>query len=171
MLYSLRNLQRPGFAHCIHGTCDCDDKGTLSSLSQTNLRLVVAPFESLRLINALSTEDQFEEWVQTFFLPTASEEDLNLKLMNLYPSDPTEGSPFDTSSDNAITPQFNWFSSFLGDTIFQGPRRFSIQGLYGRQDVRTVSPLRAQFRLADMSCSVQRCRSCPCTRFTMGVHG
>jgi hypothetical protein len=47
--------------------------------------------------------------------------------MQLYPSDVTQGSPFDTGLDNAFTPQFKRISAFQGDVVFQGPRRWMVE--------------------------------------------
>ena len=44
--------------------------------------------------------------------------------MTLYPSDPTQGSPFDTGADNALSPQYKRLAALQGDLAFQAPRRF-----------------------------------------------
>jgi hypothetical protein len=49
------------------------------------------------------------------------------RLMQLYPSNVTQGSPFDTRLDNAFTPQFKRISAFQGDAVFQGPRRWMVE--------------------------------------------
>ncbi|CAA7266232.1 unnamed protein product [Cyclocybe aegerita] len=45
-------------------------------------------------------------------------------LANAYPDDVTQGSPFNTGTANALTPQFKRFAAIQGDIAFQAPRRF-----------------------------------------------
>ncbi|KAK7459575.1 hypothetical protein VKT23_009557 [Stygiomarasmius scandens] len=97
---------------------DCDDEGTLFSLSTLNL----------------TTEAQIREYVQTVFLPTISDDDLDT-LLKAYPQDITQGSPFNTGILNAISPQFKRFASFQGDAVFQAPRRFFFENLDGKQPI------------------------------------
>jgi hypothetical protein len=59
-------------------------------------------------------------------MPSLSDGSID-QLMELYPSDITQGSPFDTGILNAITPQFKRISAFLGDSVFQAPRRWFLQ--------------------------------------------
>jgi acetylcholinesterase len=51
----------------------------------------------------------------------------------LYPQDITQGSPFGTGEQNAITPQFKRIAAILGDIAFQAPRRFFLQQRSGKQ--------------------------------------
>ncbi|KAF8188771.1 hypothetical protein K438DRAFT_1593892, partial [Mycena galopus ATCC 62051] len=45
-----------------------------------------------------------------------------------YRSDPTAGSPFNTSDQNPLEPQFKQYAAIMGDeVVFQGPRRFFLQ--------------------------------------------
>jgi len=44
-----------------------------------------------------------------------------------YPDDITQGSPFDTGTANAITPEFKRIAAFFGDFTFQAPRRFLLE--------------------------------------------
>jgi acetylcholinesterase len=63
---------------------------------------------------------------------------------DLYPEDPTQGSPFDTGTANAITPEFKRFAAFQGDVVFQAPRRFFIQQRAAHQPIwsfRKSSPI------------------------------
>ncbi|KAI0298090.1 Alpha/Beta hydrolase protein [Multifurca ochricompacta] len=87
-------------------TGDCDDEGTVFSLSSLNV---------------------------TIFLPNATDEEID-RLLTLYPEDVTQGSPYDTGPLNAITPQYKRTASLLGDTVFQAPRRFFLQHLSETQD-------------------------------------
>ncbi|KAG6824132.1 hypothetical protein H0H87_012506, partial [Tephrocybe sp. NHM501043] len=54
-------------------------------------------------------------------------------IQSFYPADITQGSPFDTGILNAVTPQFKRIASFIGDGVFQAPRRFFLQQRSGLQ--------------------------------------
>lgn len=97
---------------------DCDDEGTLFSFSTLNV----------------TTDDEAREYIEQYWLPRADPADLD-ELFELYPQDPTQGSPFDTGYLNAITPQFKRIAAFQGDAVFQGPRRFFMQQRDGKQDM------------------------------------
>ena len=84
--------------------------------------------------NCISTEEQFRTYVQSLWLPNASDDDID-KLMEMYPSDVREGSPFDTGTANALTPQYKRIAAFQGDVVFQGPRRFFVQQRSGEQNI------------------------------------
>ncbi|KAJ3515204.1 hypothetical protein NLJ89_g1904 [Agrocybe chaxingu] len=83
-----------------------EDEGTIFSLSTTNL----------------TTNAQFLDYAKSNFFPRISDSDLNA-LETLYPDDITQGSPFNTGTENAITPQFKRLSALQGDLVFQSPRR------------------------------------------------
>ncbi|KAF8545893.1 alpha/beta-hydrolase [Imleria badia] len=71
-------------------TCrNCDDEGTIFSLSNANV----------------TTDAELEEYIRTYYLPNASNATIE-QVLKYYPSDPTRGSPFDTGDLNAPTPQF-----------------------------------------------------------------
>ncbi|KAH7906741.1 Alpha/Beta hydrolase protein [Hygrophoropsis aurantiaca] len=97
---------------------DCDDEGTLFSLSTLNI----------------TTSDQLAEYIQTIWLPDATP-DVVTGLLEMYPEDPADGSPFDTSILNALTPQFKRIAAFQGDAVFQAPRRFFLQQRSGKQNL------------------------------------
>lgn len=59
--------------------------------------------------------------------------------MKLYPDDVEQGSPYDTGSLNALSPQFKRFASFQGDAIFQGPRRYFLQQRARKQNTWSYS--------------------------------
>jgi len=59
-------------------------------------------------------------------VPSATQYDLS-RLLELYPSNVTKGSPFDTGTNNSLTPQFKRLSAIEGDLMFQAPRRFFLQ--------------------------------------------
>jgi len=63
-----------------------------------------------------------------------SENDLDA-LLEAYPQDITQGSPFNTGFLNAITPQFKRIATFQGDVVFQAPRRFFFENLDGKQPI------------------------------------
>ena len=69
------------------------------------------------------------------------------ELLTLYPQNVTLGSPYDTGTQNALTPQFKRIASIIGDFVFQAPRRFFLQNVSDKQNVwsfctlHTLSPL------------------------------
>ncbi|KAI0794097.1 carotenoid ester lipase precursor [Fomes fomentarius] len=95
---------------------DVKDEGTLFSLGSMNI----------------TTDDQFSQYVSQNWFPGSTVSDLS-NLLSLYPSSPAAGSPFDTGSDNAFTPEYKRIAALQGDWIFQGPRRllldrYSVRG-------------------------------------------
>ena len=56
------------------------------------------------------------------------------KLLTLYPQNVTQGSPYGTGTQNALTPEFKRLASILGDIGFQAPRRFFLQSVSDRQN-------------------------------------
>jgi acetylcholinesterase len=72
------------------------------------------------------TDAELKAYVMEHFFMGASSAEID-QILALYPSDPTAGSPFDTGDANAITPEFKRQSAFIGDVIFQAPRRFFLQ--------------------------------------------
>ncbi|KAF5385567.1 hypothetical protein D9757_006799 [Collybiopsis confluens] len=97
---------------------DCDDEGTLFALSSLNV----------------TTQEALATYIQTEFLVGTSTAEIN-ELLSVYPADITQGSPFDTSILNAITPEFKRIAAILGDAAFQAPRRFFLQSVSGKQNV------------------------------------
>ncbi|KIJ15043.1 hypothetical protein PAXINDRAFT_169423 [Paxillus involutus ATCC 200175] len=98
----------------------CDDEGTLFSFSTLNI----------------TTDTQFEEYLQTYLFPDAPSTTIQ-ELMEFYPANISQGSPFDTGVLNAITPQFKRIAAFQGDATFQAPRRFLLQNRSGKQPLWT----------------------------------
>ncbi|KAF9482847.1 carotenoid ester lipase precursor [Pholiota conissans] len=97
---------------------DCDDEGTLFSLSTLNI----------------TTDPQFQAYVQNTLLQGRGITDAEIaQLATLYPSDLTQGSPFGTGVTDALSPQFKRLAAFQGDLIFQAPRRFLLQNRAGKQ--------------------------------------
>ncbi|KAK7050555.1 carboxylic ester hydrolase [Favolaschia claudopus] len=111
-----RLVQQGKVANVPFVTGDCDDEGTLFSLSTLNI----------------TTDDQFLTWIKTFWVPQGSTAQ-GVALNTLYPSDQVDGSPFDTGLLNSVTPQFKRIAAFQGDAVFQAPRRFFQQTLSGKQ--------------------------------------
>ena len=56
------------------------------------------------------------------------------KLFALYPQDVTQGSPYDTGTQNALTPEYKRIASILGDLVFQAPRRFFLNTVSDKQN-------------------------------------
>ncbi|KAF8893681.1 carotenoid ester lipase precursor [Gymnopilus junonius] len=95
---------------------NCDDEGTVFSFFQLNI----------------TTDAQFRDYVSQIWLPQVPAAEL-APLWSYYPSDPRQGSPFDTGLLNAITPQFKRNAAFQGDAVFQAPRRLFLQNLSKKQ--------------------------------------
>ncbi|KAJ7503276.1 Alpha/Beta hydrolase protein [Mycena galericulata] len=91
-------------------TGNCDDEGTMFSLTTTNI----------------TTNDEFERYIHSNYLPKATAEEI-ANLSALYPDDPAQGSPFDTGIANTLTPQFKRLAAFQGDYVFLGARRFFLE--------------------------------------------
>ncbi|KAG5654307.1 hypothetical protein H0H81_004726 [Sphagnurus paluster] len=98
-------------------TGDCDDEGTLFSLSTLNI----------------TTEAQLKNYIQNTFLPGITSAEVD-QLAKLYPDSLIEGSPFDTGLLNVLSPQFKRIAAFQGDGVFQAPRRFFLQQRSGKQN-------------------------------------
>ncbi|KJA16248.1 hypothetical protein HYPSUDRAFT_219571 [Hypholoma sublateritium FD-334 SS-4] len=97
---------------------DCDDEGTLFSLSTLNI----------------TTEEEFQDYVQNTLLQGLGVTDVEIaQLAALYPSDLTQGSPYGTGVTDALSPQYKRLASLQGDLIFQAPRRFLLQNRAGKQ--------------------------------------
>lgn len=97
---------------------DCDDEGTLFSISNDNV----------------TTDAELMTYITTQFLPNISSTDLS-ELLTQYPENILDGSPFDTGLLNAITPEYKRIAAFIGDAVFQAPRRFFLQNLSGKQPI------------------------------------
>ncbi|KZT67296.1 sterol esterase [Daedalea quercina L-15889] len=96
---------------------DCYDEGTLFSFGNTNI----------------TTDDEFLEYVQSNYISVASDDQIQA-LGEAYPSDPSEGAPYDTGSLWALTPQFKRLASFQGDWLWQAPRRYMLNTVSQTQD-------------------------------------
>ncbi|KAH9039114.1 carotenoid ester lipase precursor [Lactarius pseudohatsudake] len=96
---------------------DCDDEGTLFALSLLNV----------------TTDADLRNLLSGFFLPNATDAELD-ELLTLYPQNDTQGSPYDTGTQNTFTPQFKRIASMLGDSVFQAPRRFFLNNVSDKQN-------------------------------------
>uniref|UniRef100_A0A8H7XXZ4 Carboxylic ester hydrolase n=1 Tax=Psilocybe cubensis TaxID=181762 RepID=A0A8H7XXZ4_PSICU len=105
------SIQKGLYAKVPFITGDCDDEGTLFSLSNTNI----------------TTNEEFLSYMENiYFRGLVSQEQL-AEVAAAYPENVTLGSPFDTGTANAITPEFKRMASVSGDLFFQAPRRFFLQ--------------------------------------------
>ncbi|ETW82244.1 Esterase/lipase/thioesterase [Heterobasidion irregulare TC 32-1] len=95
---------------------DCDDEGTLFSLSSTNL----------------TTDQETHDYIHSNYYSKASSSEIT-QLMQYYPPNPVVGSPFDTGDNNTLTPQYKRISALTGDIIFEAPRRFFLDYLSSTQ--------------------------------------
>ncbi|KAJ7220049.1 carotenoid ester lipase precursor [Mycena pura] len=85
---------------------DVQDEGTLFSLSNSNI----------------TTSDETLAYIKQFWFPDASDAQI-ATIGTLYPDDITAGSPFNTGTLNAITPEYKRLAALQGDAFFQAPRR------------------------------------------------
>ncbi|PPR03797.1 hypothetical protein CVT24_007477 [Panaeolus cyanescens] len=90
-----------------------DDEGTIFALSSRNI----------------STEDDFRNYVKTYWLPGATDDEL-APLWDYYTSE--DGSPFDTGNETALSTHFKRMAAFQGDFMYHGPRRFVLEKLSGK---------------------------------------
>lgn len=119
---------------------NCDDEGTLFSLSTLNV----------------TSEDQVKTYLKDIFFVGTPDEQLD-QLLNAYPRDITQGSPFDSGILNAISPQFKRISAIIGDGVFQAPRRWLLQHTVGKQNIwgfvhkrLKVVPILGSFHTSDL---------------------
>ncbi|KAJ7629013.1 Alpha/Beta hydrolase protein [Roridomyces roridus] len=95
----------------------CDDEGTGFSVDCPN---------------NVTTEADFQKYLKDVCFKKADNSTI-AQLAALYPADIPSGSPFNTSYNNALTPQFKRIAALVGDTLFQAPRRFFQNALSGKQ--------------------------------------
>lgn len=69
------------------------------------------------------------------------------EVLTLYPQNVTLGSPYDTGTQNAFTPQFKRIASILGDLVFQAPRRFFLNNTLNKQNTWSFCTLQMLPRL------------------------
>ncbi|KAK7061862.1 carboxylic ester hydrolase [Favolaschia claudopus] len=111
----------------------CDDEGTMFSLPTLNITSVALHLFSHRFLS----DDRFvgrptNLWIT--FLYTATPVEI-AQVSRLWPDDPTQGSPFDTGTENQLGPQYKRIAAFIGDDFEVSPRRFFLQHASARQNV------------------------------------
>ena len=85
-----------------------------------------------------STEENFREYAKPLYFKDATDAELD-SFWTLYPSTPSEGSPFDTGDNYALYPQYKRIASFQGDISFQAPKRLFLQSISGQQKAWSYS--------------------------------
>ena len=70
----------------------------------------------------ITTSEALDNWIATTFSPNSTAEQ-RTRILELYPEDVTQGSPFDTNDLYALAPQSKRIAAYLGDAVFQAPRR------------------------------------------------
>ncbi|KIP05209.1 hypothetical protein PHLGIDRAFT_74623 [Phlebiopsis gigantea 11061_1 CR5-6] len=110
-------VQQGSVANIPFVTGNCDDEGTLFSISLLNI----------------TTEAELRSYLAKFYLPTATSAEVD-QLLKLYPQDPTQGSPFDTGLHNVLSPQFKRLAALQGDLVFQAPRRLLLSHTSSKQN-------------------------------------
>ncbi|KAJ7099185.1 Alpha/Beta hydrolase protein [Mycena epipterygia] len=83
---------------------DADDEETLFALSNLNI----------------TTDGEFIEYIQSNYLPEATPAQIS-RIAELYPQDPTQGSPFGTGLANQLIPEFKGIAAFEGDFFLDWP--------------------------------------------------
>ncbi|KDR77272.1 hypothetical protein GALMADRAFT_120430 [Galerina marginata CBS 339.88] len=104
----IESLQKGLYARVPIISGDCDDEGTLFSLSNLNIT-TNAEFLAYMHSNYLVPNDQLAA------------------LGQAYPDNVTQGSPYGTQNQSALSPQFKRLAAIQGDLQFQGPRRFFLK--------------------------------------------
>ncbi|KAI9064593.1 carotenoid ester lipase precursor [Trametes sanguinea] len=82
----------------------------------------------------VTTDAEFSDYVAFNFYPKATKEEI-ARILELYPANPADGSPFDTGDLFAYSPQYKRISAFQGDWIEQAPRRLFTKVLSPKQPV------------------------------------
>ncbi|KAI0351842.1 alpha/beta-hydrolase [Trametes cingulata] len=88
-------------------TSDCLDEGTVFATGTFNV----------------TTDAEFKSYVHSLWFPDTPPAALS-PLFALYPNIPAAGSPFETGNANQLFPQFKRLAAYLGDLVYQAPRRF-----------------------------------------------
>ncbi|KAI0709642.1 alpha beta-hydrolase [Cerioporus squamosus] len=79
----------------------------------------------------ITTDDEVAKYISSGWFLGSSPLDVST-LLELYPSDPAAGSPFDTGDANAFSPQSKRLAALQGDWIFQAPRRLLLDKVSDR---------------------------------------
>ncbi|KAF8904562.1 Alpha/Beta hydrolase protein [Mucidula mucida] len=133
-----RLVQQGKVANIPFVTGNCEDEGTLFSLSQWNVTSI----------------SRFRAYIHEVMLPTASDAQID-RLVALYTHQDRPLS--DAGFFSMETSQFDRLATFQGDAVFQAPRRFFISALSGKQDIYTYiyrrlkyAPILGTFHSADL---------------------
>ncbi|KAM0787823.1 hypothetical protein ACM66B_003877 [Microbotryomycetes sp. NB124-2] len=86
------------------------DEGTLLTLGTLNI----------------TTDSAVKNWLRDVWFPRTTDAQ-RTKMLQLYPSNPAAGSPYDTGLLYAITPQNKRISAMVGDFVFQAERRILLK--------------------------------------------
>ena len=78
------------------------------------------------------TDSELHSYIKENYIPAASDSDID-SVLQAYPADPSQGSPFDSGSHYNITAQYKRLAAFQGDLIFQAPRRFFLNATAAKQ--------------------------------------
>jgi len=97
---------------------NCADEGTVFSLTSLNV----------------TSNDDFRSFLKFNYLSDVPDQNVS-DVLELYPDNRRDGSPFNTSVFNAITSQYKRSAAFQGDVVFQAPRRFFVQQRSASQNV------------------------------------
>ncbi|KAI0682884.1 carotenoid ester lipase [Cerioporus squamosus] len=84
----------------------------------------------------LTTDEEFLDYIHSNYYVNTSRAAV-AKILDLYPSDPAAGSPYNTGDNFTYTPQYKRMSAFQGDFIEHAPRRLFVQHLAQKQPVYT----------------------------------
>ncbi|PIL25485.1 hypothetical protein GSI_13375 [Ganoderma sinense ZZ0214-1] len=103
----VRNAVLAGrIAHVPFITGDSLDEGTIFASGAFNI----------------TTDAEFLDYMRSLYFPGASGAEV-APLLDLYPDDPAQGSPFGTGDENQLAPMFKRVAAFEGDFLFQSQRR------------------------------------------------
>ncbi|KAI0699616.1 alpha beta-hydrolase [Cerioporus squamosus] len=130
-LVSMRPMHLPGkgkIADVPFITGDTKDEGTFTAFMALNI----------------TTDEEFASYISQKSFPGSSPSDLST-LLQLYPSDPAAGSPFDTGSAYAYSPQFKRIAAVQGDWLFHGPRRLLLDHVSGERTTYNFLSARGNF--------------------------
>ena len=90
------------------------------------------PVISRRSLFRSRTDDELRTYLQMVYFPEITPSQLDT-LLQLYPQDPAQGSPFNTGDMNVLSPQYKRLSAMQGDMEFEAPRRFFLSETSGKQ--------------------------------------
>ena len=95
---------------------------------------------------------ELRDYITGTLLPGISQRDLD-QLLNVYPADITQGSPFNTRILNALTPVFKRLAAMQGDLVFQAPRRFFLQNRSSKQSTWSFCEFESKRKRLQLACA------------------